>query len=628
MTLKAGTVRFPRSVTIVAGLGAFMLVATLLYFGKAILIPITLAVLLTFLLSLPVTRLQRLGVPKLAAVVLVVATAFLALGSIGWLVTAQVLALAEELPDHERTITNKLRDVRSFQEGGVFEKVGAVFARASETVEAEQEAKAETEGVPVDEKQSFLFGMGPIPVVIREEEDLTESLVTYLTPLAEPLGTAGLVIVLVLFMLLKREDLRNRIVTLSGRTHLATTTKALNEAGRRIASYLMMQLIINVTYGIAVALGTWLLGVPYAMLWGVAATVLRYVPYVGPMVAAVLPVGYSLLTSHGWGQPLAVVGLIVVLELLSNNVMEPMLYGRGVGVSEVAVILGAIFWGWLWGPIGLVLATPLTACLVVAGRYMPALALFNRILGDAPEVEPNVVYYQRLLARDEEEAEEIFDEQVTRTSLAEACEQVIVPALESAKRDRMRGMIDESQERYIRESIAEHLEETPASLAAAAAEASEDAAAAEPGPADLPVVFCYGIADDEDEAAAAVLEAMLYDDDCELKTLSRDRLVSEIVEELRNARPVGLCLLGIPPGGVSHARSLCKRFHAALPELKIAVGRWGPPLTEKNQAALRKQGASYVGYTPSETREHVLSMTRLKPARKDSAVRKEPAAGV
>ena len=637
MAMKSGVMRLPRAVTIVAALAGFVLAGGVLIWAKAVLVPITLAVLITFLLSLPVTRLQRLGVPKLAAVLLVVGAAFLVLAGIGGLLSSQVVSLAEELPDHEKTIRTKLRDLRSFQEGGVFEQAGAVLIRASEDVEAESkeraEAKAAQDGGPVEGAESFLFGTGPIPVVITgEDEPITESLATYLGPIVEPLATAGLVVVLVLFMLFKREDLRNRIVTFSGRTNLAVTTKALDEAGRRIASYLLMQLVINVTYGFAVALGTWLLGVPYAILWGVAAAVLRYIPYIGPWIAASLPIAYSLMTYQGtwpvlgnWAQPLAVVMLIVVLELLSNNVMEPLLYGRGVGVSEVAVILGAIFWGWLWGPVGLVLATPLTACLVVAGRYVPALAVFNRMLGDAPEVEPHVVYYQRLLARDEDEAEEVFDEQVERTSLAEACESVIVPALESAKRDRTRGMIDADQERYILEWMTDHLAETPETPASADERVDETEGAVDSSRQEG-VVFCFGISDAEDETAAAVLSAILQDAPCRLKCLSRDRLISEVVEELRGADPVGLCLLGIPPGGLTHARSLCKRFHASLPDLKIAVGRWGPPLNEKSQTALRKHGATYIGRTPAETREHVLSMTRLASTGTESADRKKAVA--
>ncbi len=640
MTHRHENVRLPRTLRFVVVLAGFVLTGAVLIWAKAVLVPLTLAVLFTFLLSMPVIRLQRLGVPKIVAVLLIVSFSFVAIGAVGWLVTSQVMTLVEELPNHYTAIKSKLRDVQSLQEGGIFERAGQVLQQANEEVEAEAEARRIAQGGEGSESPSSMpFGVGPIPVVITNDDDepLTETIAPLLKPLLEPLATAGLVIVLVLFMLLKREDLRNRLVTLSGQTNLAVTTKALDEAGRRISSYLMMQFFINVTYGIAIAAGTWLLGVPYAALWGVAAAILRYIPYVGPWIAAALPIGYSLVTYTGefpilgnWAQPLGVVALIVVLELFSNNVMEPLLYGRGVGVSEVAVILGAIFWGWLWGPVGLVLATPLTACLVVAGRYVPALAPFNRMLGDAPEVEPHIVYYQRLLARDEDEAEEVFDEQVEQTSLAEACEQVIVPALELAKRDRAKRLIDAEKQAYILEWIAEHLEETPASIESAAQR--DDEAQRQPDEdsqgvphEEHPVVYCYGISDAEDETAAAVLAAMLQDVPCRLKCLSRDRLISEVIDELRNADPAGLCLIGIPPGGLTHARGLCKRFRTVLPDLKIAVARWGPPLNEKAETALRKHGATYIGRTPAETRDHVESMMRLRVAQPETAGRQETA---
>lgn len=604
MAAKMGEVCLPRSVTFLAGLASFLLVAGLLYWAQAILIPIALAILLTFLLSPVVIRLQRAGLPKLIAVPLVVGASLAIVAGIAWLIGAQMIQLADELPKRQEQIVDNVgrlaESLKSEETDGDKRSLSTLVGRIREKIE-EKTASEEPES------GGTFLGIGPIPVQIAEppENAIPDSLGTYLAMAAEPVGTVGLAIVLVLFMLLKREDLRNRIVTLSGRANLAVTTKALDEAGQRIARYLLMQFVINVTYGLAVALGLFALRVEYAALWGVTAAVLRYIPYLGPWIAGTLPLIYSLLTSQGWGQPLGVLALIIVLELLSNNVMEPLLYGRGVGVSEVAVILSAVFWGWLWGPVGLVLATPLTACLVVAGRYVPAMSIFHRILGDVSEVEPHVVYYQRLLARDEEEAEELFDERMLATSLVEACTDVIVPALESVKRDRMRGLIAPEQERYILESVEEHLEETPLPPDGEATDVVKDAA---------PLVLGYAVRDPEDEAAMAVLKQVLSRDACRFEVLSRDMLLSEIVAEIRERKPAGLCLIGLPPGGLTHARSLCKRLRVLLPELKIVIGRWGRPLSEKYRTALREQGASYIGHTPAETREHVRSLTRLQPA--------------
>jgi hypothetical protein len=305
---------------------------------------------------------------------------------------------------------------------------------------------------------------------------------------------------------------------------------------------------------------------------------------------------------------LAVVALIVVLELLINNVMEPLLYGRGVGITPVAVILAALFWGWLWGPVGLVLATPLTVCLVVAGRYVPALAFFSRLLSDVPESELHFVYYQRLLAKDDDEAEELFDEHVAQDSFEKACETVIIPALGLMKRDRMRGLIEPEQEAFILESVAAHLEDaTPPAVDGAVESPSVIAD-------ERPLVFGYGVRDAADRGALAVMVRLLAGAGCRFEVLSGTRLVSEVLTEVRERLPAGLVLLGLPPGGLVHTRTLCKRLSLASPDLKIAVARWGPPLPEKQCAGLRDSGATYVGHTPAETREHAVSMARLQPA--------------
>jgi predicted PurR-regulated permease PerM len=523
--------------------------------------------------------------------------------------------LAQELPEKQGAITAKIdRLVASLHSED--EKGKKSLGTMISTIQKNIDKKIEEETAP---EEKPLFGFGPIPVKIEQEKEvIPESLGTYLAMAAEPIGTFALAVVLVLFMLFKREDLRNRIVTLSGRANLAVTTKALDEAGQRIARYLLMQFIINVTYGLTFAIGLFFLGVEYAALWGVTAAVLRYIPYLGPWIAGSLPVLYSLLTSAGWGQPLGAVALVIVLELLSNNVMEPLLYGRGVGVSEVAVILSAVFWGWLWGPIGLVLATPLTACLVVAGRYVPAMSIFHRVLSDVSEVEPHVVYYQRLLARDEEEAEELLDERVAATSLIDACSDVVVPALSSIKRDRLRALIDAEQEHSILECIGEHLEDLPQPPSESPSE-----------PADvLPLVFGYAVRDSEDEAALIILKKLLPAEVCRFEILSRDMLVSEVVERIRDRKPAGLCLVGLPPAGLTHALSICKRLRSHFPDLTIAFGRWGRSFPEKHRAALRELGATYLGQTPTETIENLRSLARLQPAtERVPTVAVEPVAG-
>ncbi|WP_164103663.1 AI-2E family transporter [Candidatus Laterigemmans baculatus] len=619
MAAKAHPTSGEKSQRLLVGLATIALAGGLLYVAKAVLVPIALAVLLTFLLAPAVIRLQRLGLPKGVAVLAVATLAFALIGGVGWLVSRQLFALAQELPEYRPRVEAKVEGLKESwsSEGGVVTNIRGLLEGVQRKFEEEDEASAASAADRV--APEILEEEVPVAVrVAPEEPAFAETFNTVISPLIEPLAMVGLVLVLVLFMLFTREDLRNRIVSLSGQTNLAVTTKALDEAGKRIARYLVMQAVINSSYGIAVTVGLFFLDVPYALLWGVAAAVLRYIPYVGPWVAAVLPLGYSVLTSSGWWQPLGVLALIAVLELVSNNVMEPLLYGHGVGVSSVGVILAAVFWGWLWGPVGLVLATPLTICLVVAGRYFPALSFFNRLLGDVPEVEPHIIYYQRLLAKDDDEAEELFDDRAEREGLAAACQHVLVPALELAKRDRLRGLIEPEQYEFILDAAEEHLEEVPEPPAADEATARESREAkrfgATPAAEELPLVLGYGLRDQADEALLAVMSQLLDTNHCRFVPLSRSLLISEVLEKIRNEPPAGFCLLGLPPGGLRRARTFVKRLRTAAPELKIAVGRWGPPLAEKYRAGLLEAGATYVGHTPEETRRHALSLARLQPA--------------
>ena len=229
-------------------------------------------------------------------------------------------------------------------------------------------------------------------------------------PLVAPIATAGLVVVFVIFMLLQREDLRDRIIRLVGASDVARATEAMDDAAKRISRYLLMQLVINVLYGIPVGIGLYFIGVPNPILWGLLATVLRFIPYLGPVIAALFPIALSFAVAPGWTLPLLTIALFVTLELFSNNVLEPWLYGSSTGLSPVAVLVAAVFWTTLWGPVGLLLSTPLTVCLVVLGRHVPQLGFFDVLLGDEPALPPELKFYQRLLARDPEEATELAEE--------------------------------------------------------------------------------------------------------------------------------------------------------------------------------------------------------------------------
>jgi predicted PurR-regulated permease PerM len=330
--------------------------------------------LLTFLLSPLVTRLER-WIGRIAAVLLVVATIFSLTGVAGWVLTRQLVDLATRLPDYKINIETK---IRSFQlpSGGPFKRLSETVAELKKDLHgSDAPTVSQATGKP-GSAVAVPASAAPaqqVQVVETSTANPLQLLQVILSPLLGPLGTAGLVILLVIFMLLKREDLRSRLIRLIGQGRISATTRAMEDAGQRVSRYLLMQFLVNVSFGIAVAVGLFFIGMPNAILWGAFATMLRFIPYIGPWIAAAFPIILSLAVSPTWMMPLLTLGIFVSLELICSNVIEPWLYGSSTGVSSIALIVAAVFWTWLWGPIGLLLSTPLTVCLVVMGRHVPRL---------------------------------------------------------------------------------------------------------------------------------------------------------------------------------------------------------------------------------------------------------------
>lgn len=363
------------------GWGIIALVVAGLYWLQAVLIPLALAVLLTFLLSPVVSTLQRRRLGRVASVLVTVFLALSILGGIGWTLTRQLAALADELPRYSLNIHHRIADLRGASKGGSVEKV----QKAVEDVVGEIQ-KIDT---PSAARQK------PVAVVLE-----APSILVHLPSLLQSLASAGVVTVLVIFMLLERRDLRDRLIFLIGYRRMTATTQALDEAGSRISRYLLMQSIINGSFGVAVGLGLYLIGVPYAVTWGALAAALRFIPYLGAFIAMLLPLALSLAVFPGWLQPALVISLFFVLEPITGSVLEPWLYGQSAGVSPVALLIALTFWTWFWGPVGLLMATPLTVCLIVLGKHLPALRFIVVLMGDRPVIEAKARYYQRLLARE------------------------------------------------------------------------------------------------------------------------------------------------------------------------------------------------------------------------------------
>jgi hypothetical protein len=405
-------------------------------------------------------------------------------------------------------------------------------------------------------------------------------------------------------------------VSIAGQASLVTTTKAFADAGQRISRYLLMQLVVNASMGLSVWLGLYLIGVPYSALWGLVAAVLRYVPYIGPWIAALFPITVSLITTPAWSDVVLVIALFLALELVINNVLEPWLYGQSVGLSPIAVIVAVIFWTWIWGAVGLVLATPLTVCLVVIGKHISGLAIFDRLLGEGRALEPHLWLYQRLLARDEAEAVDVVEEFAETHTLEQTCGELLLPTLLVLKRDLASNHIDEAESAFVAETLIEIVAELP----------QEDV----PTETGQPHVLFVGVPpqDKLDETAMLLLQVLLRREPrSELHVLSAEQLVGERVAAVEAQPRNAVCIPSLPPGDLVATRGMCKRVRAALPNVPILVGRFGArPLSERGRQSLIDAGASNVVDTLEELRDALLTIvTTVAPLQRPSETEEPPA---
>ena len=566
-----------------------VIIIAALYFGREVFVPLALAMLLSFALAPPVRWLRVLHFPRLPAVLSVVTLAFLVILAFGWVVMWQVADLAQQLPAYQRNIEAKIDDFREGPPGG------KLFGRAAEMVrdlgrkieqEAEQqEAEAQAEENAAAAAAGVPQAADPIPVEIHEPEPTAmEVLQSIVGPLIAPLATAGIVIVFVIFMLLKREDLRDRLIRLAGPRDLPRTTQALDDAARRVGHYLLMQLMVNTTYGIPIGVGLWLIGVPNPILWGMIAIVLRFVPYIGPIIAAFFPLALAVAVDPGWETLLWAGALFIIIELISNNAVEPWLYGSSTGLSPVAIIAAAIFWTWLWGPIGLLLSTPLTVCLVVLGRHVPQLAFLDILFGNEPVLTPAESLYQRLLVGDHDEATERAEEFLRERSLEDFYDEVGIAALALAEHDRLRGALDDELRARVAESallLTDNLAEyedtsTPAEQGRATAEPAsgpDEVVRLARVPRDR-LVVCAGARSNLDDAAAAMLGQVLEANGANVRLLPFQSLQSARLKELQIDNVAVVVLSYLNSDSLAHAKLLTRRLRRRFSEAKVVVAFW------------------------------------------------------
>jgi predicted PurR-regulated permease PerM len=583
--------------------GNIVLVIASLYWAQTVLIPIALSIMLTFLLSPMSGTLERMGLGRIPSVIFIVVLTFSLLGGIGWVVTLQFGNLANELPKYTVNIRHKIADVRGAGKGGALEKVQKTVEEVKSEIEKSDtptKAKEQSRPVVVQAHESFAFW--PVPLDVG--------------PMVERFASTGLVIVLVVFMLIQREDLRNRLIRLMGYGRLTFTTRALEEAGDRISRYLLMQTIINSSFGLAVGLALYLIGVPYAVLWGFLAAVLRFIPYVGSFAAAIMPSALSLAVFEGWLWPILVVGIFVALGLICNMVLEPVLYSESAGVSGVGLLVAVAFWTWLWGPVGLVLATPLTVCVVVLGKYVPGMDFIGVLISDQPAMESNISYYQRLLAMDQAEAAEIVEEHLKTHPQEQLFDEVLVPALNYARRDRELGRLTEEGEQFVFRATREILDDLNSLKPRSSSEvsgSSQPATIGEKSSVNLPKVRILGCSaqDEADELALLMFRQLLDSSRYEVEIMSDAMLTAEVVARIGEKSPAMICIAAVPPGGLAQTRYLCKRLRARFPNLKIAVGRWGTGSEDSNTILLA--GADRVGTTMIETREQMIQLSQISP---------------
>ncbi|MDQ3069304.1 MAG: AI-2E family transporter [Acidobacteriota bacterium] len=573
-----------------------VLVVFVLHAGQAILVPFALAVLLTFVLTPLVTAVER-WIGRVPSVLLVVTLVFTALGLAGWGIARQVQHLAADLPTYRENIRAKVADVRGAGSGGAFEKLLETIEGIKKDLEPEEAAKR----APAR------------PVVVTPAADPAYSSFSWLSPIVGPLSTAALVLVVVIFMLLERRDLRDRLIGLFGHGRLAITTKAFDEAGTRVSRQLLMQTLVNVVYGIAAGIGLWFFGVPYPLLWAALGAALRFIPYVGPVLGAGAPILVSLAALEGWIGPLQVMALFLALELFTNLVLETVLYAGAAGVSQVALLMSVAFWTWLWGPLGLLMATPLTVCFVVLGKHVPGLEFVGTLMADTPPLAPEHGYYQRLLAHDQGEAADLIEQHIRAGDPRSVYDVLLLPALNYAERDRLEERLSSEDEAVVIESTRDLVSDAAdsiARLARASAPADapqDDAVGGEPVPAREPLrILGYATNGAADELALKMLAHVLDDLPIEVEITSTRMQATELVALVRSRSVSVICLADLPPSPSSKTRYLVKRLRAAFPDLRILVGRWGPPaLADDTTQPLRDAGATHVASTLAQTREYV-----------------------
>lgn len=558
-----------------------------LYLGRTVLIPITLAVLLSFLLAPVVNLLRRIHLGRVLSVVVAVIIALGIILALGGLIGTQIANLAEEVPNYATTIRAKVDTVQTYATS----QINMVMKRLDTT-------PARPRGP--QPKSSPSAEPKPMPVEIHQPEPTPMQLAErIIAPIVDPLSTTAIVLIVTVFVLLQREDLRDRLIRLFGSSDLHRTTAAMNDAARRLSRYFLTQLGINAAFGVITGTGLYLIGVPSPLLWGTIGLLLRFVPYIGAPLAAILPLALAAAVSPGWSMVLWTAGLYAGTEAIMGQVVEPLLYGHSTGLSPFSVVVSATFWTWLWGPIGLILSTPLTLCLVVLGRHVERLEFLDVILGDRPALTPVESFYQRMLAGDPDEARDQAEVLLRDRPLSSYYDEVALKGLQLAANDAARGVLTELQLEKIKtsmhdliEDLDEYPDQDPPSKEAAEASAtgpsrSEQDLPKHPAPGAVPEealppswrgrapVLCIAGRGPLDESAASMLSQLLHKNGLKARVLPHEAASRMRVGSLDGEGVAMVCLCYLEIGGTpSHLRYMLRRLRQRLPAARLLVGLW------------------------------------------------------
>jgi predicted PurR-regulated permease PerM len=550
----------PRSLLYLA---AAVLLVAVLSVAETILVPLALAAMLGFVLMPLVAALERRGIHRLPSVAVVLSIVLAVVALFGYVLAYEFNDLARHMPRYSVSIKAKLATLRETRKGA-FGTIESTLERVTHDLDEQDLADRRREtGQPPP--APLRNDAQPVVVVANQPSDL-QSLHDILEPVLKPFATAGIVLILVGFILVQREDIRNRLIRLVGQGRITVTTRTLDEAGARISGFLFTQFVINAAFGVCVTIGLLVIGVPYALLWGASAALLRFVPYLGSLLAMLMPVALAIVSSVHWTPTIATVILFLALDGLTAYLVEPVLIGSRTGVSSLALLVSAMFWTWLWGPLGLLLSTPITVCLAVVGKHVPEMEFLAVLLGDDAPLTPEITFYQRLLAGDDDEASDILDHELAANPPEHVFDRVIVPTLIRAHRDQLRDEISAADRDFVVHTIQDVLRSKAESNAWHAAALHESCA-----PRRIVAVPARDAAD----GVAVDLLQQLLGDAAEIDRVSTATLASEVLLTIESSAPDVLCIAALPPGGFRQVRYLCKRVRSQFPDVPVWVLRLG-----------------------------------------------------